>query len=223
MEREGNNLSPIIRDAWDSIPLRTLVKHEPLHVEGAHISIVGHITREELLRHLSQTEMANGFANRFLWARSTRSKCLPEGGELSDRELNALAEELQPAIEFGRTAQFIERDAEAKMLWAKVYPKLSAGRPGMLGAVSSRAEAQVLRLSMLYALLDCSAVIHVPHLVAALALWDYCEESARWIFGDTLGDPVADTILANLRRAGIAITPVRSANSSSLCRRMFVA
>ena len=40
--------------------------------------------------------------------------------------------------------------------------------------------------------------------MAALALWDYCEKSARWIFGDALGDPVADTILSELRRAGEA-------------------
>jgi hypothetical protein len=54
---------------------------------------------------------------------------------------------------------------------------------------------------MLYALLECSDLIRWPHLVAALALWEYCEKSARWIFGDALGDPAADTILGELRRA----------------------
>jgi len=67
MAREGNTLSPLIREAWDSGSLRTLVKCDPLHVEDAHISIVGHITRDELRRYLSATESANGFANRFLW------------------------------------------------------------------------------------------------------------------------------------------------------------
>ena len=40
------------------------------------------------------------------------------------------------------------------------------------------------------------------HLLAALAVWDYCEASARFIFGDALGDPVADEILRALRQAG---------------------
>jgi hypothetical protein len=202
MAREGNTLSPLIREAWDSGSLRTLVKSDPLHVQDAHISIVGHITRDELRRHLSATESANGFANRFLWALCARSKCLPEGGSLNERDLDSLAELLQPAVAFGRTAGLLKRDDAARELWAEVYPELSDGKPGLVGAVTSRAEAQVLRLSMLYALLERSGLIRLPHLVAALALWDYCEKSARWIFGDALGDPVADTILSGLRRAG---------------------
>jgi len=178
------------------------VKKDPLHVESAHISIVGHITREELLRSLSATESANGFANRFLWVRCARSKCLPEGGSLSDRDLDSLADLLRPAVAFGRTVGLIKRDDAARELWGRVYPDLSEGQPGLVGAVTSRAEAQVLRLSMLYALLERSGEIRLPHLVAALALWDYCEKSARWIFGDALGDAVADAILRELRRLG---------------------
>jgi hypothetical protein len=34
---------------------------------------------------------------------------------------------------------------------------------------------------------------------AALTLWRYCDASARYIFGDLVGDPVADTILRALR------------------------
>lgn len=65
--------------------------------------------------------------------------------------------------------------------------------------MTARAEAQVLRLSLLYALLDRSAVVRVNHLRAALAVWDYAERSARYIFGDALGDPIADEILTALR------------------------
>jgi hypothetical protein len=34
-----------------------------------------------------------------------------------------------------------------------------------------------------------------------LAVWDYCERSARHIFGEMLGDNVADTILSGLKQA----------------------
>jgi hypothetical protein len=37
------------------------------------------------------------------------------------------------------------------------------------------------------------------HLEAALALWRYCDASAHYIFGDLVGEPVADTILRALR------------------------
>ena len=82
------------------------------------------------------------------------------------------------------------------------YSALSADKPGLVGAVTARAEAQAIRLAMLYAMLDCKDQIDVPHLKAALAFWEYCEASARHIFGDRLGDPVADVILGALRNAG---------------------
>jgi hypothetical protein len=70
----------------------------------------------------------------------------------------------------------------------------------MLGAMTARAEAQVLRLSCLYALADNTPIVGLPHLRAALELWRYCFESSAWLFGDRLGDPVADLILSELRR-----------------------
>jgi predicted ArsR family transcriptional regulator len=45
-------------------------------------------------------------------------------------------------------------------------------------------------------------VIREEHLRAALAFWMYCDQSARWLFEDAIGDPVADTILSALRRGG---------------------
>src|SRR5262249_48299237 len=92
--------------------------------------------------------------------------------------------------------------AAAADRWREVYSDLSAGHPGLLGAVLGRAEAQTIRLALLYALADCSIEIQSAHLDAALAVWSYCEASCRYIFGDALGDPLADQILAMLRRAG---------------------
>ena len=63
-----------------------------------------------------------------------------------------------------------------------------------------------MRLAMIYALLDQSPVIKRVHLVAALALWEFCEESVRHIFGDSLGDPVADEILRALRNTPAGLT-----------------
>src|SRR5262249_37593053 len=41
--------------------------------------------------------------------------------------------------------------------------------------------------------------IHSKHLRAALAIWQYCEDSANQLFGGITGDPVADTIIASLK------------------------
>ncbi len=59
-----------------------------------------------------------------------------------------------------------------------------------------------MRLSLLYALLDCADRIELVHIEAALALWRYCEASARMIYGDRLGIRDADLLDDALDHAG---------------------
>ena len=78
MQRQGNTLSTVVRDAWDCRQvLETLTKKEPTKATKPFISIGGHITRDELKESLDRTAMANGYANRFLIAFIHRSKELP--------------------------------------------------------------------------------------------------------------------------------------------------
>ena len=79
---------------------------------------------------------------------------------------------------------------------------------GLFGSVTARAEAQVLRLSVLYAVMDGSDAIKLSHLEAAVAVWEYAEASARYIFGDATGDPVADRILTALRNGEMTRTAI---------------
>ena len=200
-DREKNTLSAVLRSAWDGDDvLRIMTKTSPARATHAHISINGHITREELRRKLTETASANGFGNRFLWPAVRRSKVLPEGGGSYD--ITDVVEWLKEAVAFARGVGELKRDEAARKLWAQVYPELSAGKTGLLGAITARAEAQVLRLSGLYALLDCSKVVRVEHLKAALAVWKYCEDSARWIFETKTGNWRADRILTALKVAG---------------------
>jgi hypothetical protein len=200
--RDGNTLSAVIRAAWDTGSLRTLTRHSPLSATGAHISIIGHITAEELTRYLDATETANGFANRFLWLCVRRSKSLPEGGSLPDGTFERFGNEIREALSFARRCGELRRDDAARDMWANVYDELSRGEAGLVGALLARSEAQVLRLSLLYALLDRSKAIRSDHLQAALALWDYAERSVRFLFGDSTGNPDADVILRALREKG---------------------
>lgn len=202
MEREGNTLSQLIRDSWDRGDLATMTKSSPAHATGAHVSIVGHITADELCRYLTRTEGANGFANRFLFMCVQRSKCLPHGGALDDAAMRLFSERLAHTIGEARKIERVTMNAIAHDLWTEVYPTLSEGKPGLLGAVIGRAEAQVIRLALIYALLDASSTITATHLRAALAVWEYAEASAGHIFGNASGDPVADQIHLALLVAG---------------------
>jgi len=201
MSREGNTLSDIIRKAWDTTELNTLAKNSPAHASGAHISMIGHITADELRRHLDRTEMANGFGNRYLWICVKRSKILPHGGKIDQVDFGPFLQRLQAAVDFAGNAQLITMTPAARETWVKVYEPLSEGKPGLIGALLARGEAQVIRLAVIFALMDRTKHIDTAHLKAGLAVWDYCEASVRFIFGDAVGDPVADTILTALKNA----------------------
>ncbi len=205
MQREGNTLSARIRDAWDHGCLTPMTKRDRLTATDAHICIMAHITTAELLKLLSETERLNGFSNRFLHALVKRSKFLPTGEGAPKK---VLEEALSPFSRIRAAAQKrgeLKRDAEAEALWCKVYPKLEQDMPGLAGSILARGAAQVLRLSLLYALSDREeenrpvTAIRTPHLMAALAVWDYAKASVRYIFGEAIGDSVADRLLKLLK------------------------
>jgi hypothetical protein len=204
MKREGNTLSAILREAWDCNRLRVLTRKEPLDVDGVNLSIIAHVTPEELLNNLTATDRCNGFANRFLIILVRRSKLLPEGG--GDVNLSPIVTRLHAAIEAARGRGLIARDSAARELWAGEYERLTRPRDGIRGALCGRAEAHVLRLSLLYALLDSANAIRPEHLQAALAFWECCERSIEHLFGGATGDVDGQRILNALADGPMAIT-----------------
>lgn len=206
MEREGNAISATLRDAWDTGNLETLVKVSPTRATGAHINIIAHITFDELRQYLQPTEVSSGFANRFLWWAAKRSKYLSRGGnapvDVLTKYVGALDRTRVWIKDVVGSNGRIDWSPGAGARWDQGYEELSTGVMGLFGQATQRAEAQVLRLAVLYAALDCSTVIELVHLEAGLAVWRYCNDSARWIFGDRTGNSVADTIIVALRQNG---------------------
>jgi hypothetical protein len=193
--RDGNTLSAVLRDTWDTGDLRVMTRGNPITARGAHVSVLGHITREEVGLTIGGLQAANGFANRFLWAYARRSKLLPSGGNLDEEELEELGRRVAERIGDAKKLAVLTRSTESEARWAKLYEEIAQDDPGgLLGGLVSRGEAQLLRLSVVYALTDGSRRIETHHLEAASALWRYCRDSADYIFGDRLGDPVAERV-----------------------------
>lgn len=200
--RQDSTLSVVIRDGWDGLPLKNTVKTSPATCMEPHFSIAADTTQDDLSVSLSQADSKNGFANRFLWVYVDKTKNLPFGGDEIDWTQEVA--ELRQAVAFTKQQRRVFMDKAARDYWARtLYTKLEADVKGLVGSLTSRASAHVLRLSLLYALLDCSDHIRKEHLQAAEALWKYCSDSVHVIFGELIS-PEQAKILDHLDVVGTA-------------------
>ena len=196
-------MSIALRTLWDFGVAGGMTKRDPTRVTGGHLCVIGHCTADELRQVVSDVDIANGLINRFLFCCVRRARLLPDGGFVPHERLEEYASHLRDAIREATLLDgALDRSDEARELWHELYPQLTADLPGRLGQATSRAEAQVLRLSLVYAVLDGRSLIDEEHLRAALAVWDYCQASAGYLFGASTGDQLADKILAALKAAG---------------------
>jgi hypothetical protein len=195
MAREGSTLSPVIRDAWDGAAIGRFIAREQSLVTWHHVSIAAHVTAVELRSKMTSTDAANGFGNRFLWLAVRRTKLVPFP-ESPRNLIRPYADALGLAIDAAQQPGDLHWSADAADHWEGLYAaSTSRRRMGLLGALVARAEAQIVRLALLYALVDRSSEVGLEHLLAAEALWDYCERSAAYIFGESTGNRHADALL----------------------------
>jgi hypothetical protein len=192
--RENSILLQTLREAWDGKSLRTMAKNCARTATDPHLSIVGHVTRQELVKVARESDIFGGTFNRFVFLLSERARLLPHGGDLDD--LGTVPARIADVIQFARGVGRVRRSPAADRLWEEVYAELTTPvGSDLLAAVLSRGEAQTLRLSLLMALLAKRATIEAEDLAAALDLWRYAAASARVIFGQ-VHDPLFDKIVA---------------------------
>lgn len=205
--RAGNNLSSMMRSAWDGEPLETASKNKPCRSLEHSISLIGQITKEELRSSFSSTDMTNGFANRILWIMSRRSKMIANPRPIDRSDLGQIGMELVRKKEFAKSVEEIHFSSEARLAWEHMYAELDRQlSESTYGKVISRNASQIYRLALIYAVLDESKEIQPQHLSAARAVWEYCLDSAFYVFGDMEGSPVQRKILAALSDAPNGLT-----------------
>ncbi len=207
--KEGTTLSATLREAWDHDVLMTTSKTAAERATGAHVTVIGHITPEELRRELTSTEISNGFANRFLFVLSRRSKRLSLPPKLSVEARAGLVEPLRTVKahwegEARSGSGEIHLAERSRDIWRSLKPEIEeeaeqAEEAGLaVGKVISRGAPYVLRIAAAYAALDRSPAIEAEHLAAAREVWRYSVASARALFGDEISNPDARRVLEAL-------------------------
>lgn len=179
----------VIRDGWDGKPLHNVVKGKTREgfsnstkCDEPHLSISADTTISELRQKMPTGAENNGFGNRFLYVYVYRMKDCPQGGPSIDWTKEILY--FHQVIQFAKGVKYVSMSNQARKWWNNYYSEVERETlPGLAGKMTDRGAAHVRRLAMLYALLDKSDVIELHHFKAAKQLWDYCEESALFIFG----------------------------------------
>ncbi len=202
---EGSILPYIIIQSFDGPDMRVMTRHDPLVASNTHIVIDTHTTPTDLRDKLSEVSQTNGFANRFLFMLVKSERVLPSPESFGMRPgLAALTAKLHDLLVFARSVGAMKRDDQAEELWRSIYEQLNFPAPRtsseIVASLCARGPVYVMRLSMLFALMDGAREIAAMHLLQALELWSYAERSIDALFGDTCGRKDADTILIHLRR-----------------------
>jgi hypothetical protein len=226
MGKDGNVLSQVIREAFDGGDLATMTV-KPRTAPGAHVCITGHITPDELSRKLSETEMLNGFGNRFLWFVVRSGKVMSSTSPIPADVFEPFLPRVRALAAVGDHWLFggekeIGLSPEAQSMWDGAYRSLREDKPGLAGAMTARGEVMIMRVALLYALLDevgldrkvarpfrkkladevedrlGGVVIRPEHLRAGMAVWWYCEESAFKLFARGESDPLRTKVLTLL-------------------------
>lgn len=175
-----------------------------LRASGYSIAVIGDTQPDTLTKLLEKgLEQYNGWLNRFLWCAVRKTKKVSRPRKL-DPLLSPFLDRLKAALAFAKQAGELTMDGSAESLWDIAYDDLSVSADSV--PHTNRAEPYVIRLAMLYALADSSKVIKAEHLQAALALWSYCQASAKLIFLGPKVEAVPDPLWLQVLNA-IGSTP----------------
>ncbi len=203
--RDSSILGPTLRTLWDGTKVTAKSRGTGKRTASDyHVGAVGHITLGELATCISTTEIQSGTSNRILWLVAERARRLPRGGNTPEWLVEETAAKLRDAYDHAVGIRgHVPFTDSAYALWDEFYEQCAEDDPeGLLGDVIARAEANVIRLSLIYALADGKGEIGLEHLSAALAVWDFCRQSAQSIFGHRTGNPQLDRLLKALCDVG---------------------
>lgn len=208
VNREGSTLSAYLRAAYDGKPLRNEIKRESVVASSHHIGLIGHCTEEELQGRLSEEQIRNGLANRILWFCVRRVKRLPEPAVFEGEAVEEAASALEAALKRAASIHRMRRSRDAIKLWTEWYRELPDDDQGIVGAITARAEAHVIRIACIYALCDATEIIEVVHMRSAIAFVEYSKRCVLYLWGRETGDVIADKILEELAFGPLSRTQV---------------
>jgi hypothetical protein len=201
--RNGDKTSLILRKAWDSETIENSSLANPLKATLPHLSLIGHITIEELKSYLhkkSDTSTQNGFCNRFLWIKCEANKCIPIPKAIDvDKFSKALnVKEKYISSSFGivcDTPKVFELSKRAEEWWINHAEEIQ-DRHSPIRTLTARSRVQVLKLALISAILDDSHYVEETHLELGYALVKFSNHTVAELFANGYSRPALRVLRA---------------------------
>ncbi|MCL7743721.1 DUF3987 domain-containing protein [Guyparkeria hydrothermalis] len=198
-KRDGNTLSPTIRDLFDGGSIQPATKSASIWATEPHVAIHGAITPHELRARMDATAAFNGLMNRFLMIFAERTCLVPFPEPTPDEAVHRLAVQTRDVIKFAlgdyprtKCATAIKLSKEAREMYREAYPDLRRrdGSTAIVTALLERRAPITLRQAGLLAMTDQTDVISAAHMRAALAWSRFHRESVGFIFGQDMNQRI---------------------------------
>lgn len=185
-KRDTNNITEVIREAYDSGNLSVLTKNDPVTASNTNVSIIAQSTIEEFRNVLKGVDCDNGFYNRFLFCKASRANVIPHPLKLSEidgyRNFVVQLSKIKTFIKHSNETE-MSYSLEAMKLWERLYLE-TAYSNDINGNLKGRSEDQLQKIAMIYAISECNETIDHRHLLAAKAIVDYGHQTIDQVFND---------------------------------------
>ena len=188
-QRQGNTLSPILRNAYDGVDIKPLTKRNRVQVTDPYICLMANTTAQEFNDHdMAKMLHSNGLLNRFMILWQHPENTVPFPAPATDEDIARLAGEFADRILFARHYSYqthhrkvqprpLSLDNAAKDYWSTRYNKLiNSADCNQVKLLTRRHRLHALLLASFFALLDYRTSISADDIHTAL---DWCAYSRR--------------------------------------------
>ena len=178
------SLGETLCEAWDGGLIGKGSQTNRATVTHPAVAIIANTVPEKLCRRLKRDDsIEDGLGNRFLWIMVRQSQVLSRITKPLDQdEYDYLVVVFQEALKKAMERELLVLDAEADQAWDSIYAAVSPQGKGSYRSMTTRGVPNVVRLALVYALLDESKFIQLNHLKAAVEIWRYNEDSVMYLY-----------------------------------------
>lgn len=201
--RDNSTLDPRMRAAWDGKVLSNRKQSTQQSIEPPYwVSALVAITPKELRAKSPTGAFTSGSFNRWLWLPVIRRDVdvLDTPPDIPYELRTRLSDAYHSAQQ---ERPFLRHTPDAQRLLFDYSTHLAHSVVGMERDLSARLVPIALRVALIHAMVEGQRQVTLDHVRRGIALAEYARSGIGFIFGMTVGDPLATLLLRKLMEEGV--------------------